>query len=514
MKLSQLLHDKDYRIAHDPEITNITSDSREVKEGSLFFCIQGAKVDARTFINDSFAKGAAAVIHEGELLEPPQGPAIQVKDVRRALSFAAAAFHGEPSKALRNIAITGTSGKTSVAWILSHALHALGCRTFLGGTLGYTLLRDHTEPAQGIKELANTSIEPIAVHRFLADALSSGAQASVFEATSQGIVQSRMRDVAWDGAIFTNLTRDHLDLHGSMEQYEAAKRELFTSDLVNSRKPNKFAIFNFDDDAGCRIAHELKTHHPEIRVLSFSTKPGSKIDFHISDLRADARSLAFCLAGKGQEIHLSSSFIGTHNACNISCAAIALLASGYEAATITKVINNVLPVPGRLEPAHAHGHTIFIDYAHKPDALEKVLRFLRPLCEGRLISVFGCGGDRDKGKRPIMGKVAQELSDICVITSDNPRNEDPRIIIDDILAGIEDRASSRVIVEGDRRAAIGKAIEIAHPNDVILIAGKGHEPYQEIHGIKYPFHDGSVARELASPAMPVILSEKTFLAKH
>jgi UDP-N-acetylmuramyl-tripeptide synthetase len=432
-----------------------------------------------------------------------------VSDVRRALSYAAHVFYGRPSLKTTNIAVTGTSGKTSVTWILSHALHALNVKTFHGGTLGYSLLRDGDAPSADLIELGNTSVDPLLVHELLARAVENGAKAAVYEATSQGVVQRRMRDLAWNGAIFTNLSRDHLDLHGSMQAYEAAKAELFTSDLASSPKAGLFAVINTEDEAGSRIASTLRAKHKEIRLFSVSSRSEAGEHYVINKLSATSRGLSYSLTRANQEIEINTSFIGSHNAYNLALAALALKAIGYADKEVSSVLSKVPPVPGRLEPLVGSKIPVYIDYAHKPDALEKVLVFLRPLCAGRLITVFGCGGDRDGGKRPVMGEIAYRLSDLTVVTSDNPRSEEPGAIINQILSGIKhhesselpeinksgDKLSDEIIVEPDRRKAIFLALSLATPNDIVLIAGKGHEPYQEICGVKYPFNDLQVARE-------------------
>jgi UDP-N-acetylmuramoyl-L-alanyl-D-glutamate--2,6-diaminopimelate ligase len=477
-------------------VTGITSDSRAVKPGDLFFAIHGAKHDARLLINEAFDKGAKAVVYEGNLPLPPKGVVIPVVDIRRALSYAAHRFFGEPSLRTTNIGITGTSGKTSVAWILSHALHILGKKTFLGGTLGYATLQSGDTPSVNLKELGNTTIDPIMVHRFLSDELKSGVQAAVFEATSQGVVQRRMRDVAWDGVIFTNLTRDHMDLHGTMEAYEAAKRELFTTDLMSSPKRSRFTVINIDDVAGQRIASELKHNHKEISVMTLSRNPELKSDFCITDLTSTAAGIEYDLKGQGETLRIKANFIGDHNAYNLGCAALALCALGFKAPDITRALELVPAVPGRLEPVSRAKIPVFIDYAHKPDALEKVLKFLRPVCAGKLISVFGCGGDRDTGKRPVMGEISARLADKTIVTSDNPRSEDPKAIIEEIVSGIPMENREKLVIEADRRKAIELAIGMATERDIVLVAGKGHETYQEIKGVKYPFSDPEVCAEV------------------
>jgi UDP-N-acetylmuramoyl-L-alanyl-D-glutamate--2,6-diaminopimelate ligase len=474
------------------KVTGITSDSRLVNPGDIFFAIQGAKSDARLLINEAFDRGAACVVYEGVLPVAPKGLVIPVVDIRRALSYAAHKFFGAPSHATTNIGITGTSGKTSVACIVAHALNYLGSKTFLGGTLGYSMLGpDGAECSSN----DNTTVDPITVQRLLAEALERGAQSAVFEVTSQGVVQRRMRDIAWDGVVFTNLSRDHLDLHGTMEAYEAAKSELFTTDLAASPKKRRFAVINVDDAAGARLANTLRRNEPAIALTTIAMDNTIESDYDITNLSATVAGLSFELSGRGEKLEIQTPFIGTHNAYNAGCAALVLRALGHGSGAIAKAIAAVPVVPGRLEPVAGSSVPVFIDYAHKPAALEHVLQFLKPLCGGRLITVFGCGGDRDTGKRSIMGEISYRLADLTVVTSDNPRSEDPQSIIEQILSGFPAPALGRVYTEIDRRKAIEYAISVAEPGDVVLIAGKGHEPYQEVQGVKHPFSDIGEARE-------------------
>lgn len=514
-------------------VRGISSDSRSIKPGELFFAISGTKHDARKLINEAFLKGAVAALYEGELNEPPLGLAIPVLEIRRALSFAAHIYFNRPSLNTKlNIAVTGTSGKTSVAWIIAHALHYLGESTFLGGTLGYGTLKytGSDKPlTAGFNELGNTSVDPISVHALLSKALNlEGATTSVFEATSQGVAQYRMRDIAWSGAIFTNLSRDHLDLHGTMERYEEAKRGLFLRDLASSSKEQRFAVINSDDAAGARLIKTLASEHPSIKLYTVSAQrelakdrhsPSDKIvNYLMTELNSSASGTSFKLlaTAKGASEELieiaNPSYIGLHNCYNLAEAAVALIAAGYSPSQARVAINSAPAVPGRLEPISGGNYgAIFIDYAHKPDALSKVLNFLRPLCAGKLIVVYGCGGERDPGKRPIMGEICYRLADISVVTSDNPRTENPESIIDQILSGVavapKDKAQvvvaaaaageKSVVRIADRRAAIAFAIRSSKASDIVLIAGKGHEPYQEINGVKHPFSDLTIARDIA-----------------
>lgn len=476
-------------------VSGVTIDSREVKEGYVFFAVLGESFDGRVFIEQAFQSGASAVIYSGELLNPPSGPAIEVTDVRRAVSYAAANFFSNPSYSLKNIGITGTSGKTSTSWLISLALQKLNKKVLMGGTLGYKVIEKEEDATSNLQELANTTIEPVAVQRYLNDAKEKEAEFSVFEVTSWGIVQNRMRDVAWDGAIFMNLSRDHLDLHGTMENYLAAKKDLFTRDLVESKKEDKFAVFNLDDEYVKTVAFEMKVDHPEISSITVSKHPESKADYIIKNIEADSRGISFDLQCLDCEMSISSKMVGIHNAYNISFAAITLKQMGFSADSISKAISDTPVPPGRLEPLNTDKCSVFIDYAHKPDALEKVLQFLKPLTKGRLISVVGCGGDRDKGKRPLMGKISNEIADISIFTSDNPRTENPKQIINEIVAGVELNQRDNLTILPDRREAIFHAINMAKEDDVILIAGKGHEPYQEINGVKHDFNDLLIAKE-------------------
>lgn len=478
------------------EVCGISSDSRKVSANELFFAISGAVFDAKQVVSEVVARNVAAVVYEGERPRnvSKDAPLIHVHDIREALAYASHCFFGKPSHRTTNVAITGTSGKTSVSWFLSHAMHALGQKTFLGGTLGYTTLADGDSPARELTELGNTSIDPISVQRLLADAVTKGAVSSVFEATSQGVVQSRMRYVAWDGAVFTNLSRDHLDLHDTMEEYEEAKATLFLRDLASSPKHDRFAIINGDDPAGARLARRVKTECSGVRTTVFSCKD-SQADALVSDIVATQKGLSFTVSKGSTTIAIKSTSIGTHNAYNLACAALVMVELGISEQSIARAVSEAPAVPGRLEHIAGGKVPVYIDYAHKPDALLKILEFLKPLVpDGRLICVFGCGGDRDTGKRSIMGKIAAEHADISIVTSDNPRTEDPEKIVADILVGVPKRLREHVIVEIDRRTAIHRAIAMAERGDVVLIAGKGHEPYQEIQGVKHPFHDGDIAR--------------------
>jgi UDP-N-acetylmuramoyl-L-alanyl-D-glutamate--2,6-diaminopimelate ligase len=481
------------------EIVAITSDSRTASLGSLFICIKGAKVDARNFVTDAIQRGAVAVVTDEPLSSQGNIPVIQVVDIRRAVSAIADAFYNNPSQKLNCYGVTGTSGKTSVAWLLSHALALVGEKTLVGGTLGYSIVDPANVAATPLQEQSNTTTDPISVHRYLAGALQNGAKNAVFEATSQGSVQKRMYDVAWDGLIYTNLSRDHLDLHNSMEEYEAAKLSLFEDDLVRSKKVRKFAVINGDDTAAVRAGKVLLAKSPQVTLYTLATHPNDLPGeiCTISNVSASSSGLSFTVNLGETPLNVRSSLVGVHQIYNLAAVMITLLHHGVSADIIEKTIPLLPSVPGRVESVGGIPRHVYIDYAHKPDALEKVLTFLKPLSKGRLITIFGCGGDRDRGKRPIMGEISARISDITIITSDNPRTESPVGIIEEIVRGIDADKRSSVHIEADRKLAIKCALELSTHDDMIVIAGKGHEPYQEIQGIKYPFSDREVTLQLA-----------------
>ena len=476
------------------EISSVTSDSREVTPGSLFFAVRGAKHDGTAFVADAIKKGAAAIVVEGDgelAAVAGSAPILRVPNIRAAYSAATSAIHDHPSEKFDCIGVTGTNGKTSVAWIISYALSTLGRPSSLLGTLGESIA------GRPFESLENTTPDAGAVQRFLARALESGCVAATLEATSQGIVQHRTSSVQWNAGVFTNLSRDHLDLHGTMEEYERVKARFFTEELANSSKSNRVAVFNTDDEAGLRTFNLVRENHPEIRAVSYALNreaDGRAANFVPSIDHSEFETTLF-----GEKITLASRLIGAFNVYNLLGAATCLAAMGFSAAQVAKAFETVAPVPGRLEVLPAGGFHVVVDYAHTPDGLIKAQQSLRPLTKGRLITVFGCGGDRDRGKRPLMGSAVAELSDVGVLTSDNPRTEDPERIIDDILPGLAStakRAGFGHLREADRRRAISLALSEAKKGDVVLIAGKGHEDYQEIHGVRYPFSDQEICRTL------------------
>lgn len=485
------------RSFHDTtEISGLSINSQHLKPGDLFFAIKGARFDSNSIIEEVLTRGAAAVVTDDPTtVERFPEKTILVSDVRRSISRAAHRFFGEPSSKLRCFGVTGTNGKTSVAWALQHALASLGEKTAYIGTLGYCF-----DAGESITQLDNTAPEPLLLHSILRDAVNAGCRNAVIEATSWGIVQSRTADIQWDCCAFTNLTHDHLDLHGTMENYEAAKGRLFSDELARSNKSAKFAVFNADDPAGVRYLNRLINEQPTIRRSTFGWGSSAIVRVLSADYAIDRTRIVFGIDGLG-ELCLDTQLIGSYNVMNLAAALSSLLRIGIKPDLAIGALARVPSVPGRMERIVKNGRCVVIDYAHTPDALEKLHLACREITAGRLITVFGAGGDRDRGKRPVMGSIAARFADICVVTSDNPRTEDPEKIVADILAGTGSQGSGpakQVEVQVDRRKAIHLAIQLAKPGDIVIIAGKGHEDYQIIGTTKTPFADGQVALEALS----------------
>jgi murE/murF fusion protein len=465
-------------------------DSREVQPGDVFVACRGRSSDGRLYIEQAFSQGAAAVLAEG----PPGGDAgglpanasVRVIDGLRALLGALAdAWYGKPSASLAVVAITGTNGKTSTVHWLARALTRGGKPCGVIGTLGATL------PGGDVLPGSLTTPDVLAVHRLLAAMRDAGAQVVAMEASSIGIEQGRMEGVRIDIAGFTNLSRDHLDYHGTMPAYEAAKARLFAWPGLSR------AVINADDDAGRRLLSAL----PAEQALAYGFGPS--VDVRARELAVTGQGQIFTLATRQGEAQIMTGLLGQHNVANLLLVAGVLEALGWPLADIARELSSAVPVAGRMElvtplrglPGADHGPMVVVDYAHTPDALARALAALRPVAQargGKLVCLFGCGGDRDAGKRPLMGAIAAQAADHVVLSSDNPRSEEPAAILAQIRAGIPEAAS--LLVQPDRARAIMATVWSAALEDVILVAGKGHETYQEIAGVKYPFDDREWAR--------------------
>jgi len=491
------------------EVTGISNDSRSVSPGGVFFAIPGTSVDASRFIDKALSRGAVAIVLGSGVLDITALPALQVRatepiflrvpDVRRALALAANNYYARPTEDLLNFGVTGTNGKTSTCWLLTEALACLGERCVQLGTLGARVLTPELvgqEPQ--FLELNNTTPDPLTLFKFVAEAKRNAhATALAMEVSSHALVQERATGIEWNVAVFTNLTRDHLDFHGTMEAYQAAKLRLFTECLARSSRTLRAAVINADDPFAETISERCR--ELTLPVVSFSTVPGSSADVCLVKAKPQPHRTELVVKVFSEEVCFNSRLIGDYNISNMLTALAALVAADLPLDPIVAALSAVPPVPGRLELVKESPIGVFVDYAHTPDALVRAQRSLREITTGRLITVFGCGGERDRGKRPLMAKAVAEISDLGLVTSDNPRTESPESIVSEILTGLtEHRREFHYLVEIDRRAAIARAIELAVPGDAVLVAGKGHETYQEINGVKHPFSDREIALQLLS----------------
>ena len=455
----------------NPDITGIADDSRQVKPGYIFCAIPGEIVDGHKFIPQAVANGAIAVVCSDADCEVPDDIAkIVVPDTYAANALLWECYYDFPGSKLDIIAITGTNGKTTTAFMLREVLFKAGFKCGLISTVKYDL-------GHGITDADRTTPMPGDLQRMLRDAVNNGCTHVVMEASSHGLAQHRLGKAPVKAAVFTNLSGDHLDYHKTMEEYYQAKKLLFSEYL------NGTMIVNVDDETGQRLMKELSG----TSQLNFGTQPTAEC--RIVDFTTERDKTLWTLEIAGRWYTGELPLIGAHNVANFAAAAAAALSLGVAPELIT--LDADFRVPGRLEKiALPNGAVAFVDYAHTDDALRNVLQVLRKLTQGKLITVFGCGGDRDKTKRPRMAQAASEFSDIVVVTSDNPRTENPDAIIADICKGIP--AGTKAIVNPDRKQAIITALDSANPEDIILIAGKGHETYQEINGIKHDFDDREV----------------------
>jgi UDP-N-acetylmuramoyl-L-alanyl-D-glutamate--2,6-diaminopimelate ligase len=451
------------------EIRSLAYDARRVEDGALFFCVRGARADGHDFAAEAVSRGAQALVVERAV--DVAVPQLVVEDARVAMAVAADAFYGQPTARLDVAGVTGTNGKTTTAFLLRSILEAGGRRTGLVGTVEWIVGGER-------RAAPHTTPEAIDLQRLFAEMLERGDEAAALEASSHGSVLRRLDRVRMAALVFTNLSQDHLDLHGSMEDYFQAKRRLFTGP-----QPPPAAV-NVCDPYGRRLAAELAGVH-RAPLVTF----GLAVD---ADVRPEALELTphgsrFRAAG----LELETPLRGRFNVENVLGAVAAGLLLDLDDEAIAEGVHAMAAVPGRFEALdEGQPFTVVVDYAHTPDSLDLVLQAARDLGDGRLIAVFGAGGDRDRGKRPLMGRVARERADLAIVTSDNPRGEDPLAIIEDVLQG----AGTDVEIDPDRRSAIRRAVGLAGPGDIVVIAGKGHEQGQEIAGVVHPFDDRDVAR--------------------
>ncbi len=465
------------------DIGGIRHDSRAVEPGDLFAALRGLKVDGHQYVDTAMEKGAAAVLAEAPVPEDFRAPWVQVENSRAAMAALSDAFYGKPSEELVVAGITGTNGKTTTAFLLNHLLKCAWRRGGLIGTVQY-------EVADEIRPAPLTTPESVEVHALLAEMRDAGCRSAVMEVSSQGLVQHRVGGVRFDVGVYTNLSQDHLDYHGTMEQYFAAKRMLF--EQIEARQGVAkhgivpAMVVNRDDRFGERLA---KAEFPNTRLLTYGM--GAHCDFRAINPVSDFSGTRYQVEANKRSFLLTLPLIGRFNVYNSLAALAASYALGLNLRESVRNLAECPQVPGRLESVGQHlNFRVYVDYAHTPDALEKVLETVRELKPKRLITVFGCGGDRDKAKRPLMGAAVQRVSDVAIVTSDNPRTEDPAAIIRDIEAGMTKGRYAAIV---DRREAIYEAITRAGEKDIVLIAGKGHETYQEIGGVRHDFDDRKVA---------------------
>lgn len=460
-------------------VAGLEYDSRKAGAGFLFFAFQGAKVDGRVFAAQAMEKGACAVVSELDAPAGFTGPWIQVEHGRRALASAAKRFYGAPDEHLELTGITGTNGKTTTSYLVDSVMRAAGRVTAMVGTIEYHL-------AGRVMKAANTTPESLDLFRIFSELLDEGGTAATMEVSSHALALGRVHGIRFHTAVFTNLTRDHLDFHGDMESYFEAKRTLFVRE---DAPPPAFAVLNSDDEWAQRIQAGAETE-----VYWYGLGDGSA--YRAVDVQYSFAGLEFRLESPGGALRVHSPLVGQHNVYNILAAICSGLTYGIPMKEVVDGIAACAAVPGRFERVDlGQPFMVVVDYAHTDDALRNLIRVARGLNPKRVVTVFGCGGDRDRSKRPLMGMAAAEASDFVVLTSDNPRSEDPLAIINDALVGLG-RYDTPHLIEPDRETAIRRAIQRAEEGDIVLIAGKGHEPYQVLRDKTIDFDDRAVAREV------------------
>jgi UDP-N-acetylmuramoyl-L-alanyl-D-glutamate--2,6-diaminopimelate ligase len=476
MKLKDIMQSLNYTLIEgniDIDITNICYDSRAVKPGDVFFCIEGFNMDGHKFAGQAFKNGAIAIVCSKEIEKPYNCTIIKVENGRKALALASACYFGNPSSKLKLIGITGTNGKTTSTFMMKAILEEAGFKVGVIGTIanyiGDTVI--HTE---------RTTPESLELNKLFKEMVEAGVTYCLMEVSSHSLSLDRVFGLRFNQSIFTNLTRDHLDFHKTFENYYEAKLKLF--------KCSANSIINIDDEYGYRVYKDIDT-------LKTTYSINKKSDFSAKNISMNSRGAEFEVVYEFGKGIIKLEIPGKYNVYNALASIAACINEGMSLVQVKNGLEKVL-VPGRCEIVAKKNdlpYTMILDYAHTPDALDNILKTVREFTMGRLISVFGCGGDRDKTKRPLMGDIACQLSDVAIITSDNPRNEEPSSIIKDILEGV--KKNNYLVIE-NRRAAIKKAMELAEKNDVIVIAGKGHEDYQVLKGRTIHFDEREVIAEI------------------
>lgn len=474
MKLTELANSlpTPAQVYGQAEVTGLTCDSRKVSPGDLYFCLPGLRVDGHSFAQQAADKGAAALVVERKL--PVELPQVLVEDARAAMSYMAQCFYGYPARGMRGVGITGTKGKTTTSFLVREIARHAGYKVGLMGTV-CTSIGDKEEPA------SLTTPDPIDVQSLLARMRDAGCDFYVMEVSAHALDLRKLVGMQFDQGVFTNFSQDHLDYFGTMETYRKAKEKFFTPFYL------KHAVVNADDEAAPHMLGKVET-------TTFGvSKPA---DAYANDIEIHESGVSFVLSWKDVRIPLHLHISGIFNVYNSMAAAVACLEMGMDPEKVKEGLEAVTVVPGRIEPLPTHTpYRVILDYAHSPASLESILKTIREFTRGRLICLFGCGGGRDKEKRPIMGEISGRLADFSILTSDNPRLEQPMDILNAIEAGIKPSGAPYVVIE-NRREAIRYAMQMGQPGDVIVLAGKGHETYQDIGGQKLPFDEKVVVREL------------------
>jgi UDP-N-acetylmuramoyl-L-alanyl-D-glutamate--2,6-diaminopimelate ligase len=464
----------------DRVVEGIAYDSRRVQRNFLFVALRGEKTDGHQFIDQAVEKGASVIVTEREENQA-RATCVMVENTRPALADLAATFYERPARRLKLAAVTGTNGKTTTTFLIKHICEKAGVRCGLLGTVRYEI-GDRVLPA------IRTTPEALEVQELLAQMVNAGCKAAAMEVSSHALAQDRTRGLEWDVAVFTNLTQDHLDFHGTMENYFEAKMTLFAGLAEQKGKTKPVAVINIDDRYGAQLVDRLDK---KISVITYGVS--ARADFRASNYHAEFAGTSYQLDAHGKSYLVRVPLIGRFNVANSMAALAAASSMGVGLREAILSLSRSPQVPGRLEAVPAKRQfQVFVDYAHTDDALLNVMKTLRELSPRKLVVVFGCGGDRDRQKRPLMGRVADQNADYSIITSDNPRKEDPDAIIAEVEKGFRSGNYEKI---SDRAKAIARAIELAQPRDIILIAGKGHEAYQEFADHTVPFDDIQVARQ-------------------
>ena len=466
----------------DPDISSLCHDSRLAKPGCLFFALPGAKSNGNQFIEQAVERGAVAVVAEHSV-SGKDYPLVLVDNARAAMADISAEFFGHPDRDLKCVGVTGTNGKTTTAYLVKHIFDSVGFHSGLIGTVKY-IVAGEERPA------THTTPESIELQQMLAEIRDTGGRSVAMEVSSHALVQNRVRGMEFDAAIFTNLTQDHLDYHETMDSYFEAKALLFQALGVQKGKKGR-AVVNSDDRFGQRLIDRISK---KIKTVTFGQNVHA--EFRASNIRQDLYGTRFALEARGKSYLVRTPLIGLFNVYNVLAALAASMTCGVELRRAIDAIADAPQVPGRLERVPSRRNfQIFVDYAHTDDALRNVLQTLREANPARLITVFGCGGDRDRSKRPLMAYAGESLADLAILTSDNPRSENPEDILKEMEKGLSHRNHEKIV---DREQAIRRAIDLAGPGDIVLIAGKGHEKTQEFADRKVPFDDVAIAARAIS----------------